>query len=109
MSKPFTSAHDMVEKAIVNGVFNKAPGTVQRVTAGAPHDMSKPWRGRELTWYKANVSLWTKTIRINLGWVGADGAKYPEFTVTLAPPMTEEEMNMSAETYMMALNVRRVD
>lgn len=83
------------------------PGEVRRVGHTTVHDMSAAWAGRELTWSKPRYSLWDKSIVLSLGWSSTDGEDYMEFTVKLQPPMTKEEIDNAAFTYMMALNMRR--
>lgn len=71
-------------------------------------DMARTWHGREIVRYKVVRSLWDKGIHITFfGAVHASEVQLPTFKLELKPPLTEEEIEQTAQTYMMILNLRR--
>lgn len=95
-----------------NGSLNpKIDGLLIRLS-GKPEqwNMDSPWRGREISGYTVRKTLWNKTALI-LFYVdmSSTASKLPIFSLQLALPLTDEEIKTAADTYMMLLNLRRVD
>lgn len=95
-----------------NGSLNpKIDGLLIRLS-GKPEawNMEAPWRGREISGYTVRKTLWNKTALI-LFYVDMSSttSKLPVFSLQLALPLTDEEIKTAADTYMMLLNLRRVD
>lgn len=94
-----------------NGSLNpKVDGLLIRLSGAAvPWDMEKTWSGREITGYAVRKTLWNKTALVKFHVDMADGRrKLPIFSLQLALPMTDEDIDNAAQTYMMLLNLRRV-
>lgn len=89
-------------------VNTTAHGTVYKEGQHVPWDMSKEWRGRELTRYNWRASQWSKTVVVRF-YVEllSEAGKLNAFSLHRAPPLTEGEIAQIAETYMMVLNMRR--
>lgn len=68
-------------------------------------DISTEWQGREINGWKKRVSHWDKMITITFH-IDAN-PQLPIFTLALKPPLTDEEVATSADTYMMLLNLAR--
>lgn len=87
----------------------KQHGRLIRIGASATEwNTDKPWTGRELQSWTSVVSLWNKALVIRFCMV-VDGRQYPSFTLELQPPMSKEEIEATANTYMTILNMRRED
>lgn len=108
----FTPAGDQMANMLAKTGGTLTPlkhGMLMKVDAGV-WDMARPWYGRELTQWKMRYSLWDKGIHVDFGYkLNATGSFYVVFKLDLAPPMTEEDVAQTADTYMMILNMRRVD
>jgi hypothetical protein len=74
-------------------------------------DMSKEWRGRELTSYVVKKSNWTKgySIMYYIETPSGNPCRLHTFTLWLEDSVTPEEAEGAALSYMMALNMRRVE
>ena len=111
---PFIPAGERaaVELAKTGGSLSAvANGSLIRVSAG-PHewDISKPWNGRELTGWTKRWSNWTKMITVTFYVeLSSSAGKLPTFTLALKPPLTDEEVALSADTHMLLLNLARVE
>ncbi len=71
-------------------------------------DMARAWNGREIVNWKHTHSLWDKGIHITFyGMAHASEMRLPTFKLELKPPLTDEEIAQTAQTYMMILNLRR--
>ena len=92
-----------------NSLVRRAPGVVYRINNTIPWDMSLEWHGRELAGYMERGSLWTKTQRVTFYGLSPTARHIHEFYVLLDNALTKEEVAQAAETYMMALNLRRVE
>lgn len=87
-----------------------AHGTVYKEGQHVPWDMSKEWRGRELTSYNWRASQWSKTIVVRFYVeLSSEAGRLNAFSLHLKPPLTEEEIAQMAETYLMVLNLRRIE
>ena len=108
---PFVSAGEklaqMLEKT--NGSLAEVTnGTVIRVGGSdKPWDMATQWNGREITEYSKRYSTWTKAWLVAFNCPLSSGGKLTQFTLTLDKDLPPEEVDRSAETYMMLLNLRR--
>jgi hypothetical protein len=95
-----------------NGSLNpKIDGLLIRLSGSAtPWDMEKPWSGREITGYTVRRTLWNKTALVKF-YVDMSSTpnKLPIFSLQLALPMADEDIENAAQTYMMLLNMRRVE
>lgn len=93
-----------------NGSLNpKVDGLLIRLSGAAvPWDMEKPWSGREITGYTVRKTLWNKTALIKF-YVDMNSSeqKLPIFSLQLALPMDDADIENAAQTYMMILNLRR--
>lgn len=93
-----------------NGSLNpKVDGLLIRLSGSAtPWDMEKAWSGREITGYTIRKTLWNKTalVRFHVD-MSTSARKLPVFSLQLALPMTDEDIDNAAQTYMMLLNMRR--
>ena len=93
-----------------NGSLNpKVDGLLIRLSGAAiPWDMDKTWSGREITGYTIRKTLWNKTALVKF-YVDLSSSpnKLPIFSLQLALPMPDEDIDTAAQTYMMLLNLRR--
>lgn len=112
---PWISPGDqMAAAAAMNGnsLVPLLQGKLIRATAGGVEwDMSKEWYGRELTQYVVRKTNWTKGYTVQFFFATVDGqpARIHEFTLWLDEKHTRDEVEQAAQTYMLALNVRRVE
>lgn len=93
-----------------NSLTARQKGVVYRTGHKEPWDMSKEWTGRELTSYLVRESLWARAKRVTYYYpVGRGTERAAEFFIELDNALTKEEVEMTAEAYMMALNARRAE
>ena len=106
---PFVHPTEVAAAALgTRGSLNDvANGHVQKMGHNDAWDMGQEWVGRELVVYNYRESLWDKSIRVSFNWRSGTGAGMPGFTLSLHPPLTKEEIERSAETHMMLLNLMR--
>lgn len=93
-----------------NGSLNpKVDGLLIRLSGAAvPWDMERPWSGREITGYTIRKTLWNKTALVKFYVdMSISEKKLPIFSLQLALPMDDEDIENAAQTYMMILNLRR--
>jgi hypothetical protein len=83
-------------------------GSVMKMGHTEPWDMSREWIGRALVEWKARESLWDRSIRVTFSCaLSSSSAGMPLFTLSLKPPVSDEEVARSAETHMLLLNMTR--
>lgn len=98
------------ELAKTAGSLNSvANGRLIRISAGPQDwDMASPWLGRELVGWSKRFSNWDKMITVSFYVeLSSNMAKLPTFTLSLKPPLTDDEVARAADTYMMLLNLAR--
>lgn len=85
-------------------------GLLIRLSGSTPWDMAQSWRGREITGYTVRKTLWNKTALV-LFYVDMTSTsnKLPVFSLQLRLPLTDDDIKTAADTYMMLLNLRRID
>ena len=85
-------------------------GAVFRGGNSAPWDMAREWKGSELKRYQFRNSNWSKTIIVGF-YVEPSGlgGQLAAFILHLHPPLTDEEIGRIAETYLLILNLRRLE
>lgn len=91
-------------------ISSVAHGTVYGSVSNTPWDMAREWRGKELKDYNFRNSNWSKTIVVRF-YVESPGVagRLAAFSLHLHPPLTDAEIAQLAETYMMVLNLRRLE
>ena len=113
--KPWMSAADQMSVEVGgngNSLTPRVHGRVVRVSSSEQDwDMSKEWRGRELTSYVVKKSNWTKgySIMYYIETPSGNPCRLHTFTLWLEDSVTPEEAEGAALSYMMALNMRRVE
>lgn len=91
-------------------VNTTAHGTVYKEGSSTPWEMAKEWRGRELTSYNWRASQWSKTIVVRFYVeLSSEPGRLSAFSLHLKPPLTDDEIAQMAETYLMVLNLRRLE
>lgn len=111
---PFIPAGERaaVELAKTGGSLSAAAnGRLIRISAG-PQDwaVSTPWHGRELVDWAKRYSNWDKMITVTFYVeLSSSANKLPTFTLALKPPLTDDEVALSADTHMLLLNLARVE
>jgi hypothetical protein len=72
-------------------------------------DIGKEWTGREITFWTKRVSLWDKAIKVSFNArLSSEASAYlPLFYLTLDPALSEADVALAADSYMMMLNLRR--
>jgi hypothetical protein len=108
----FTPVSDIAARELgANGgsLTAVANGRLIRISAGPQDwDVGREWVGREITGWSKRTSLWDKMITVSFHIdLTSSLSKLPMFTLALKPPLTDEEVAMAAETYMMLLNLQR--
>lgn len=111
MKRPFVTAIEGLAGSLAQtgGAIN-APvqGWLVRSGGGGERwDMEQEWKGPEVSGYLVRNSLWDKSIRIMFTGGAGDQRTMPLFTLTLLPPMTPEDIEQTAQTYVILLNLRR--
>lgn len=106
---PFVHPTEVAAAALgTRGSLNDvANGHVQKMGHTDAWDMGREWVGRKLASFNYRESLWDKSIRVTFFWMASNGTGMPGFTLSLHPPLTKEEIERSAETHMMLLNLTR--
>lgn len=106
---PFVHPTEVAAAALgTRGSLNEvANGHVMKLGHNEGWDMGQEWVGRELVRYTYRESLWDRSVRIVFDWQSGTGAFMPGFTLSLHPPLSKEEIERSAETHMMLLNLMR--
>lgn len=110
--KPFVPSGDQMAKHLETTGGALAPLHVGRLFkyGSGDWDMAHQWVGRDLVKWKAQKSLWDKGTHINFySNLNASLTTLPMFKLTLAADLSEEDVAQAAETYMMLLNLRRVE
>ncbi|CAB4241126.1 hypothetical protein UFOVP228_28 [uncultured Caudovirales phage] len=92
----------------LNSVAN---GRLIRISMGSNDwDVTAPWQGRELVGWNKRYSNWDKMITVTFYVdLSSSQAKLPTFTLSLKPPLTDEEVANAADTYMLLLNLARTE
>lgn len=96
--------------AKTNGSLTGVPnGRLIRVSSSdVDWDVSRPWTGREIQGWKVRKSLWNKMLTVSF-YVALTSTPQglAVFTLSLTPPLTDEEIELAANTYMTLLNMAR--
>lgn len=106
-NKPFTPPTERAAEELAKtagSLTSVANGRITRVGVQADWDISTPWAGSELTRWTQRTSMWTKMIVVSFyqtHWEPTLAA----FTLSLKPPLSAEDIAMSADTHMMLLNL----
>lgn len=82
-----------------------ANGLLTRVGVQVDWNISTPWVGPEVVRWTHRTSLWTKMIEVRFSTVAPPGGVV--FILSLKPPLSPEDIAMSADTHMMLLNLAR--
>jgi hypothetical protein len=111
-TKVFTPVLEVAREALARtgGSLTSVPnGRLIRISGSdKPWEINEAWSGRELTSWSMRRSNWSKTIVVTFsGDLSSSAAKLPQFTLSLTPPLTDEEVTNSAEVHMMLLNLAR--
>jgi hypothetical protein len=108
--KPYVPITTVAAEALAktgHSLNEVANGQVQKMGHTDVWDMGQEWVGRELANFSYRESLWDKSIRVVFFWLASNGTGMPGFTLSLHPPLTKEEIERSAETHMILLNLTR--
>ena len=114
MLQKFTSASAVAaaELAQNEGSLQKtAHGRLIRIAAGlGDWSVDQPWHGRELCQWDTRYSQWDKMTTVRFyGHIPQNFARLHMFSLSLEPTLTVEEVGLAAETYMLLLNMVRVE
>ena len=113
--KPFVPAGEQMAQEMKdngNSLVPKVHGRVVRISSGGQDwDLSREWRGRELTSFSVRKSQWIKghTVLFYVEVPSGTPNRLHTFSVSFTEPMTLEELDAAAVSYMVALNMRRID
>lgn len=105
--KPFVPPTERAAEELAKtagSLTSVANGTITRVGVG-DWSISTPWEGPEVVRWTHRMSLWTKMIEVRFGAVAPPGGVV--FILSLKPPLSPEDIAMSADTHMMLLNLAR--
>jgi hypothetical protein len=86
-------------------VMGVANGHLTRVGVQVGWNINTPWEGPEVVRWTHRASLWTKMIEVRFSTETPPGGVV--FILSLKPPLSPEDIALSADTHMMLLNLAR--
>ena len=105
-------AHELAAQELAKtggSLSSAAHGRLICISAGPNEwNVGTPWKGKEIGSWNQWRSNWDKMITVAF-YAEAGTIKLPTFTLALDPETPPEEVARAAETYMMLLNLARVE